>query len=202
MVEPFTPDRVKGLSNFARTAHSFGGRREERGRLESTLQEALDDQLWVVLLPGEPGTGETRLLQDSQSDVSHHCLQIGYGWGYEDLTLARLPFVEILQAPLDQSPLENEQTLSTNLQDSAEFHCWAGLAHRWDQDAGHCRVHHEGPIRACWLAGNIWGLAEALVEKTQTYLALASIPLGTLVDLQSLDQSNTESPPVLRCARP
>jgi hypothetical protein len=110
MVEPFTPDRVARLSNFARTAPRSVGRREK-------------------------------------------------------LTLPFLPFVEILPALLNQLLLEIQRTPSTSLQDRAELHYWAGLAHWRDQDVGSCRTHYEEPIEAYLLAGNIQGLAEVLVEK-------------------------------------
>jgi hypothetical protein len=202
MVEPSTSNHVKRLSNFKGMAPPSAGRREELAWSEDIPQEVLAGQPRVVLLPGEAGIGKARLLQELRSDALRHGLQVGYGRGYEDPTLPYLPFVEILQALLDQSPLENKQIFRTNLQDWAEFHYWVRLARRRDQDIGPCRAHYEEPIKTYRLAGNVRGLADVLVEKTQTYLTFASVPLCTLIDLRSLYQSNTESPPVLRCARP
>jgi hypothetical protein len=65
-----------------------------------------------------------------------------------ELKLPYLPFAEILQALLAQSSLKIAQILSTNLQVRAEFHSWAGLAHRRDRDVGRCRAYHEEPIKA------------------------------------------------------
>jgi hypothetical protein len=119
----------------------------------------------------------------------------------EDLTLPYLPFVEILPALLDQPSLGIERTLSTNLQDRAELHYWAGLGLHRDQDVGPCRAHNDAPIKTYRLTGNIPGQADVLVEKTETYLTLASFPLGTLGDLQPLYRPTTEFPPALLCAR-
>ena len=109
---------------------------------------------------------------------------------------------EVLAGQPRVVPLAGEASISTNLQDRAECHCRAGFAHRRDQDAGHRRAHHEEPVKASCPAGNIRAVAEVLAERTQIRLTFAFVPLRTLVDLQSLYQSDTESPPVLRCARP
>jgi hypothetical protein len=74
----------------------------------------------------------------------------------EEPTLPYLPFVEILQMLLDRPSQYIERTLSTNLQDQAECHCWAGLAHRRDQGVELCHAHHEEPIKAYCLAGTIY----------------------------------------------
>jgi hypothetical protein len=108
---------------------------------------------------------------------------------------------EVLAGQPRVVPLAGEAGISTNLQDRAECHYRAGLAHRRDQDAGHRRAHHEEPVKASCPAGNIRTVAEVLAGRTQICLTFAFVPLRTLVDLQSLYQSDTESPPVLRCAR-
>jgi hypothetical protein len=87
-------------------------------------------------------------------------------------TLPCLSFIEILQTLQDRPSLEIEHTLITHLQDWPELHYWAGLA------------HDQGPIWSYCLAGNIRGLAEVLVEKSGSALAVTSIPLDTPVDLQ------------------
>jgi class 3 adenylate cyclase/tetratricopeptide (TPR) repeat protein len=71
--------------------------------------------------------------------------------------------------------------------DRAELHYWAGLAHYRDQDVGPCLDHFEKAAEAYRLAGDIRGLARALMEKTRTQYTLASVPYGTLVYMQPLE---------------
>jgi hypothetical protein len=80
-------DRIKCLSNLARTTLPFVGRREELTWLKGILQEALAGQPRLVLLPGEAGIGKTRLLQELWAGALRRGLQVGYGRGYEDRAL-------------------------------------------------------------------------------------------------------------------
>ena len=50
------------------------------------------------------------------------------------------------QVVLDQSSLESERPLATNVQDRAEFQYEVGLAHRRDQDVWPCLTHDEEVI--------------------------------------------------------
>jgi hypothetical protein len=108
-----------------------------------------------------------------------------------------LPFVQGFQATLDQSSLESERTLGTNVQDRAESQYEAGLAHRRDQDEWPCLTHHEEATKVCLRAGNIWGLAKVLAKKIETNLTLASVRFNTLVDPQPLYFSDTAFSSVL-----
>lgn len=196
MAEPSRSDPVKRLSNFVRTAPSFVSRREEFAWLRNILQEVLAGQRRVVLLPGEAGIGKTQEPQELRSGALRHGLQVGFDRSYGELIPLSLPFVEISQAMLDPPSLEIERTLSMNLQDRVELHYWAGLAHRRDQAVEPCLAHCEDAIEVHRLAGNIRGLAEGLVEKTETNLTLAAVPLSTLGDPQPLYDCDTEFPPV------
>ncbi len=69
-------------------------------------------------------------------------------------------------------------------QERAELHYWAGLAHFRDQDVGPCLDHYEQAIAAFQRAGDLRGLARALMEKTRT--RYRSSPYGTLLDVQPL----------------
>lgn len=73
------------------------------------------------------------------------------------------------------------------VRDRAELHYRAGLARYWDMDAGPALDHYEKAIAAYRLAGEIQGLARVLMEQARTYYTLASVPLGTLADIQPLE---------------
>jgi class 3 adenylate cyclase/tetratricopeptide (TPR) repeat protein len=69
----------------------------------------------------------------------------------------------------------------------ADLHYRAGRARYHDQDVGPCRHHYERAIEAYRLAGDVPGLARALMELTRT--ALAIVPLGALADLAPLEDA-------------
>lgn len=69
----------------------------------------------------------------------------------------------------------------------AELHYRAGLAHYYDQDVGPCLHHYDKAIEAYRVTGDVRGLAQTLMEKTRTSLAI--VPLGTVADLQPLDDA-------------
>jgi tetratricopeptide (TPR) repeat protein len=73
------------------------------------------------------------------------------------------------------------------VRDRAELHYRAGLAYYWDMDAGPTIDHYEKAIAAYRFAGDIRGAARALMEQARTRYTLASVPLGTLVDIQPLE---------------
>jgi class 3 adenylate cyclase/tetratricopeptide (TPR) repeat protein len=78
-----------------------------------------------------------------------------------------------------------ESVLSTG--EEAELHYRAGLAHYYAQDIGPCVHHYERAIEAYRGAGDLRGLARALMERTRTSLAI--VPLGTVVDLTPLQEA-------------
>ena len=73
------------------------------------------------------------------------------------------------------------------VRDRAELHYRAGLAHYRDMDAGPTIDHYAKAIAAYRLAGDIRGAARALMEQARTRYTLASVPLGTLADIQPLE---------------
>ena len=196
MAEPSRSDPLKRLSNFVWTAPLFVSRREEFACLRNILQQMLAGQRRVILLAAEAGIGKTQEPQKLHSSALRHGLQVCFDRSYGELIPLSLPFVEISQARLDQPSLEIERTLSMNLQDRVELHYWSGLAHRRDQAVELCLAHCEDAIKVHRLAGNIRGLAEGLLEKTETNLTLAAVPLSTLGDPQPLYDCDTEFPPI------
>ena len=79
-----------------------------------------------------------------------------------------------------------EATSALSTPERAELHYRAGLARYHDQDVGPCRHHYDKAIEAYRQAGDLPGLARALMEQART--ALAIVPLGTVVDLGPLDE--------------
>jgi predicted ATPase len=74
-----------------------------------------------------------------------------------------------------------------SVRDRAELHCWAGRAHHRDQDVGPCLPHYEQAAEAYRLAEDVRGVAHVLMETAEIQYTLASVPLGTLPDLQPLE---------------
>ena len=94
---------------------------------------------------------------------------------------------------------ESSARLSTP--DRAELHYLAGLAYYRDQDVGPCIDHYETAIAAYRQAGDVRGLARALMEKTRAHNTFASVPYGTLLDTRALEDTLAalgESEPGLR----
>jgi hypothetical protein len=73
-------------------------------------------------------------------------------------------------------------------QERAELHYRAGLAHYRNQDVGPCLDHYDRAMTAYQAAGDTRRLAQVLMDKTEIQYTLASVPLGTLVDLQPLEE--------------
>jgi class 3 adenylate cyclase/DNA-binding CsgD family transcriptional regulator/tetratricopeptide (TPR) repeat protein len=80
-----------------------------------------------------------------------------------------------------------ETTGYLSAHDRAELHYQVGLAHYYDQDVGPCLDHYEKAIEAYRQTDDLRGLAQALMEKTRTHLTLAAVPLGSLADIQPLE---------------
>ncbi len=80
-----------------------------------------------------------------------------------------------------------ESTTRLAVHDRAELHYLAGLARYRDMDVGPSLDHYEKAIEAYRLAGDVRGLAQALMEKTHAHFTLASVAYGTLVDVQPLE---------------
>ena len=81
-----------------------------------------------------------------------------------------------------------ESSGSLSVRELADIHYWAGLAHYHDQDVGPCVHHYQRAIAAYRLAGDVRGMAQALLEKTRTGFTLAALPLGALADVKPLEE--------------
>jgi tetratricopeptide (TPR) repeat protein len=81
-----------------------------------------------------------------------------------------------------------ESTGVLSIQEKAALHYRTGLAYYRDQDVGPCLDHYEKAIAAYRMTDDIQGLAQALIAKTRTHYTLASVPSGTLVDVQPLEE--------------
>ena len=73
------------------------------------------------------------------------------------------------------------------VRDRAELHYWAGRARHRDQDAGPGLAHYEQAAEAYRQVDDVRGLARVLLEKAEIQYTLASVPLGTLPDMQPLE---------------
>lgn len=71
--------------------------------------------------------------------------------------------------------------------DRADLHYRAGLAHYYDQDIGPCLHQYKEAIEIYRLAGDVQGLAQALMERTRTQFTLATVPFGTVADIKPLE---------------
>jgi class 3 adenylate cyclase/tetratricopeptide (TPR) repeat protein len=95
----------------------------------------------------------------------------------------------------------SESSGQFSVRDRAELHYWAGRARHRDQDAGPGLAHYERAAEAYRQAGDVRGLARVLMEKAEIQYTLASVPLGTLPDLQPLQDilaALEEGEPALR----
>ncbi len=72
--------------------------------------------------------------------------------------------------------------------DLATLHYQAGVACYRDMDVGPCLAHYQKAIEAYRQTDDVRGLAQALMEKTRVQFTLASVPYGTLVDVQPLEE--------------
>lgn len=83
------------------------------------------------------------------------------------------------------SATESPHTFS--LQDRAALQYQTGLAYYRDMDIGPCLDHYEKAIEAYRQTGDVRGQAQVLMGKTRAYFTQASVPYGTLIDLQALE---------------
>jgi len=116
MDEPSAAEGATRLASLVKTAPPFVGRREELAWLEKLLQECRGGQPRVVMLPGDAGIGKTRLLQEVRSRSLQCGLQVGYGRGYEDLTLPYLPIVEVFHGLIDHISDDLERTIGADIE--------------------------------------------------------------------------------------
>ena len=129
-------------------------------------------------------------------EIAHHCIRAGPAAAPETVvTYARRAGDQAFMAAAwgdaaryDEAALSTAESITDfSVRERAELHSRAGLAHYWDMDAGPTIDHYEKAIAAYRLAGDIRGVARALMEQTRTRSTLASVPLGTLADIQPLE---------------
>lgn len=78
----------------------FVGRVQERARLDGAWQRALDGQLSLVLIAGEPGAGKTRLTAELAQGALATGATLLFGSCEEGLGVPHQPFVECIRALL------------------------------------------------------------------------------------------------------
>ena len=76
-----------------------------------------------------------------------------------------------------------------SMQERAELHYRAGLAYHRDQDIGPCLDHYKKAIEVYRTIGDVRGLAHTLMRKTELQYSLTSVPLGSLADVQPLEEA-------------
>lgn len=81
-----------------------------------------------------------------------------------------------------------ERTEDFSDQHRGELYYLAGYARYRDMDVGPCLDHYEKAIAAYRLSGDVRGVALALKEKVGAHFTLASVPYGTLIDVQPLEE--------------
>ena len=92
------------------------GRREELDWLERCLRDATAGRPQLVLIPGEPGIGKTRLVRAVQAMAKPGRAVVCTGRGYEDLALPYLTFIETLEPLLEKIPDDLAQALGKDLE--------------------------------------------------------------------------------------
>ncbi|MDH3603798.1 MAG: hypothetical protein OEU26_29670, partial [Candidatus Tectomicrobia bacterium] len=94
-----------------------------------------------------------------------------------------------------------QETDRLSLQERAELHYWAGLAYYRDHDVGPCLDHYEKAIEMYRSSEDVKGLAHMLMVQTRALYTLTPVPLGTLIEMQPLEdvlEALGESEPGLR----
>jgi tetratricopeptide (TPR) repeat protein len=129
-------------------------------------------------------------------EIAHHFIRAGsaaapeaivaYARGAGDQSFAAAAWGDAAQYYEDALSAV-ESIANFPVRDQADLHYRAGLARYWDMDAGPALDHYEKAILAYRSAGDIRGVARALMEQTRTRYTLSSVPLGTLVDIQPLE---------------
>lgn len=129
-------------------------------------------------------------------EIAHHFIRAGpaaapeaivtYARGAGDQAFAAAAWGDAAQYYEDALSAA-ESIANFPVRDQADLHYRAGLARYWDMDAGPALDHYEKAILAYRSAGDIRGVARALMEQTRTRYTLSSVPLGTLVDIQPLE---------------
>ncbi|MGZ4758116.1 MAG: ATP-binding protein [Acidimicrobiales bacterium] len=83
---------------------SLVGRAREQARLTELWRRAVDGELVVALVGGEPGAGKTRLVREAAKDAHRQGAMVLYGRCDEDLGVPYQPFAEALRFFLDKNP--------------------------------------------------------------------------------------------------
>ena len=80
----------------------------------------------------------------------------------------------------------SEATERLSVHDRATLHYRAGFAYYRDMDVGPSLDLYEKALHAYHRTDDLQGVAQVLIAKTRAYLTQASVPYGTLVDVQPL----------------
>lgn len=100
-----TPPEVKLPAALSFNADfSFVGRTTERHRLDAAWERAMNGQLAMVLLAGEPGAGKTRLTAEFASAAVARGATLLFGCCEDGLGVPHQPFVESIRHLLSTGP--------------------------------------------------------------------------------------------------
>lgn len=83
----------------------FVGRVQERGRLDAAWRRALDGQLTMVLIGGEPGAGKTRLTSELAQSALATGATLLFGSCEDGLGVPHQPFVECIRSLVAATPV-------------------------------------------------------------------------------------------------
>lgn len=130
-------------------------------------------------------------------ELAHHLVKAGPAGGEEAVALARRAADQAVSVfawseaayYFEAALSAGEATRRLDVAEQAELHYRAGLAHYYDQDVGPCLHHYERAIDLYRQAGDVRGLAQALMEKARTHFTLATVPFGTVADLKPLEEA-------------
>jgi tetratricopeptide (TPR) repeat protein len=81
-----------------------------------------------------------------------------------------------------------EATTLLSAWEQAELHYLAGLSHS-RMEVGSSLDHHDKAVSAYHASGDLGGVAQTLLEKTRVAGTIASVPYGTLAELQPLEHA-------------
>jgi class 3 adenylate cyclase/tetratricopeptide (TPR) repeat protein len=130
------------------------------------------------------------------SRIAHHWIR-GYARGDEPVVLrrARLAAEQAFSVGAwAEAARTCEAALSVDGEahalperERADLHYRAALGHYRNMDAGPCLEHLERAIEIYGRLDDVVGLARALCEQARTYITLAPVPYGTLIDVARLE---------------
>ena len=108
-------EALTSLGGLTRRASLFVGRRDYLDIFEHGLQSAMSGRPYALFIEGEAGLGKTRLLRQMRQAAERSGMQVGFGRGYEDITVPYLPFIEALQPKFATLPGDMVRTLGADI---------------------------------------------------------------------------------------